>query len=100
MPLLLTPQGHLRCDPAALAALPPRVAEGLRAAAAVSSAEVLRWLATRALAEPLPATGVFWREYARRYFTALCHTPDLDASGSLTVQDIFDFLAGWFAARA
>ena len=87
MPLLLTPQGHLLCDPAALAALPPRVAEGLRAAAAVSSAEVLRWLATRALAEPLPATGVFWREYARRSFTALCHTPDLDASGSLTAPE-------------
>jgi len=87
MPLLLTPQGHLHCDPAALAALPPRAAEGLRAAAAISSAEVLRWLATRGLGEALPAAGVYWRGFARRYFTALCHTPDVAAAGSLTPPD-------------
>ncbi len=76
MPLLLTPHGHLLFDPTAVAVLEPRRVVRLQAAAALSSAEVLRWLATEAPGRALPAAGVFWRDFARRYFTALCHAPE------------------------
>ncbi len=83
MPFSLSPRGHLRCDETAAASLEPRVAEILRAAAAESSARVLLILATRVLEVPLPPVGAFWREFGRRYLTQLCHTPELDAFGSL-----------------
>ena len=60
------------------------MAETLRAAAAQSSARVLLTLATRVLAVPLPPAGAYWREFGRRYFTQLCHTPDLAAAVSLS----------------
>lgn len=83
MPISLSPQGRLHCDETAVAGLEPRVAEVLRQAAAESSAHVLLSLATRVLDASLPPAGAFWRELARRYFTRLCHTPELAAIVSL-----------------
>ncbi|HEY3754979.1 MAG TPA: DEAD/DEAH box helicase [Opitutaceae bacterium] len=42
---------------------------------ASSSAQGLECLATDCLEGPLPADLAYWREFARRYFTALCHRP-------------------------
>jgi len=78
----LSPQGHLHWEETA-AGLEPRVAEALRHAATQSSAHLLLSLATRALAASLPPAGAFWRELGRRYFTRLCHTPELAALVSL-----------------
>ncbi len=83
MPFTLSPQGRLHFDETAASALEPGVADALRAAAVKSSAHVLLALAARALHASLPPVGVFWREFARRYFTQLCHTPDPAAAGSL-----------------
>jgi hypothetical protein len=35
--------------------------------------------------------------YVARYTTAPACAPDFDCSGSLSVQDIFSFIAAWFA---
>jgi SNF2 domain-containing protein/SNF2 helicase protein/helicase-like protein len=45
----------------------------------------LEILASEFLHEPLSPTFGFWRGLARRYFTALCHNPNLDAAADLTV---------------
>jgi non-specific serine/threonine protein kinase len=83
MSLLVTPHGHLMMDTAAVSALEPRVAAELGEAAERSSAEVLRWLATRGLGASLPPSVVYWREFSRRYFSALCHTVELPSIGGL-----------------
>lgn len=83
MTLSLSPQGHLHLDETNAAGLSPLVADGLRAAVAQSSAHALRWLATRGLDAPLAPADAFWRDFARRYFTRLCHTPELDAIETL-----------------
>ncbi|MBI4623577.1 MAG: DEAD/DEAH box helicase [Verrucomicrobia bacterium] len=83
VPISLSPQGRLHFDETAAADLDARLAEILRQAAAQSSAHVLLSLATRALDAPLAPAGVFWRELGRRFFTQLCHTPELAATVSL-----------------
>jgi len=50
-----------------------------------SGAHGLELLAAEFLHEPLPPTLAFWRGLARHYFTALCHTPNLDTGTELTV---------------
>jgi non-specific serine/threonine protein kinase len=45
---------------------------------AVSTARGLETLASEFLHEPLPPPFVFWRGFAQRLFTALCHNPNLD----------------------
>lgn len=54
----------------------------LREAANLSSAHVLLRLATRALEAALPPPGAFWREFGRRYLTALCHMPEPPTKGA------------------
>ena len=81
MPILLTPHGHLLAYEPEAALLSEKLAGGLARAAAGSSAQVLIWLGTKALGEPLPVAGVFWRELARRYFSRLCQEPE--AAGAL-----------------
>ncbi len=49
--------------------------EVLFKAADAGNGGILLALGTRLLNEPLPPTGVFWREFARRYFTKLRHLP-------------------------
>ena len=50
-----------------------------------SNAHGLELLAAGLLHEPLPPSFGFWRGLARRYFTSLCHHPDLGSPGSLAV---------------
>lgn len=79
MPITLSPQGHLHLDEWAAVGLEPRFARALREAAGQSSAHVLLVWATQGLGAALPPAGAFWRELGRRYFTRLCHAPELAA---------------------
>jgi len=81
--LSLSPQGRLHIDETTAAGPSPLIADGLRAAVAKSSAHALRWLATRGLDAHLTPGDAFWRDFARRYFTRLCHTPELDVIETL-----------------
>ena len=83
MSLSLSPQGRLHFDETTASGPSPLIADGLRAAVVESSAHALRWLATRGLDAPLAPADAFWRDFARRYFTRLCHTPELDAIETL-----------------
>jgi len=78
MPISLSPAGVLLLDEAGLAALEPRVEEGLRIAAAGGSGQLLGHLATAALDTPFPPAGAFWQSFARLFFTQLCHRPESD----------------------
>jgi len=57
----------------------------LTEAFAASGARGLELLASAYLHEPLPPTFGFWRGLARRYFTDLCHNPNLDNAADLSV---------------
>jgi len=65
--------------------LNPTAATRLTEAFAASGARGLELLASALLHEPLPPTFGFWRGLARRYFTALCHNPNLDDAADLSV---------------
>jgi non-specific serine/threonine protein kinase len=58
---------------------PAEVSERIRLAFERSSSAGLLQLATAELETPLPASFVFWRDFARAYLTQLCHTPGLQA---------------------
>lgn len=79
LPITLSPQGHLHLDETVVGGLQPRLARGLRDAAGQYSAQVLLVLTTHGLWAALPPAGAFWRELGRRYFTKLCHAPELAA---------------------
>ena len=85
--LALSPGGHLFVEPDEQAEpkLSPTAAARLTEAFAASGARGLEMLASEFLHEPLPPTFVFWRGLARRYFTALCHNPNLDNAAGLIV---------------
>ncbi|HEV7222641.1 MAG TPA: DEAD/DEAH box helicase [Pirellulales bacterium] len=70
----ITPAGRLALSPEAQTApeLSASQARALDEAFAASSAEGLFRLASQALDGPLPAALVFWREWASRFFHALC----------------------------
>ena len=78
--LFLTPHGLLLMEtspgpsPWVDAEAGRRVADALTA----SPARGLLHLATRELNSVLPPVAAWWREFARRYLTQLCHTPDLE----------------------
>jgi len=78
--LALSPGGHLfvepdeQVEPKLSQATASRLTEGF----AASPARGLEMLASGFLHEPLPPTFVFWRGLAQRFFTALCHQPNLD----------------------
>ena len=74
MPILLSPRGVLHCE--AADELDPRIYEALQRAAKNGSASLLLHLATRHVDVSMPLTEGFWRLFARRYFTALCHSDD------------------------
>ena len=84
MAIFLSPKGVLHFDSAAgVGDITARAAEGLRAAAESGSAALLLHLATRNVEVAMPAAESFWRLFARRYFTALCHTDDPLALGEI-----------------
>jgi len=88
MAIQLTPHGHLVPYAPEQALLPEAVAQGMAAAAGTSSAHLLSWLGTQALTQPLPTAGVFWRDWARAYFTRLSREPA--RAGSLPPPDAGD----------
>ena len=66
-----------------------RVSEGLVATAGKGSAALLMYLATRNVEATMPPAESFWRAFARRYFTALCHTDDPLALGGIPYPNPF-----------
>lgn len=85
--LTLSPGGRLfvALDPSAEPQLSPAHASALEAAFGESSARGLELLAAALLHAPVPPALVFWRGLAQRYFTGLCHNPDLTECATLTV---------------
>lgn len=85
MAIFLSPRGVLHFE--ASADLEARVADGLKAAADRGSAALLLHTATRNVEVAMPPAESFWRLFARRYFTALCHTDDPLALGKIAPPD-------------
>ncbi len=85
--LALSPAGHLFLAPSeeAESKLNESAKSGLTEAFAAAGATGLELLAADFLHSPLPPTLVFWRDFARRFFTSLCHSPGLDAPAELVV---------------
>ena len=83
--IFLTPHGLLLTEPAAPASAWPVPEAGTRVASALAEAPAcgLLHLATRELDTFLPPAAAWWREFARRYLTQLCHTPGLDTAREL-----------------
>jgi len=78
--VVLTPRGHLVVDNTAPPSPWPEPEAGRRVARALaqSTAHGLLWLGTRELDTVLPPAAAWWREFARRLLTQLCHTPELE----------------------
>jgi len=79
--IILTPAGHLRVEPVEAAApdncpLPEATVRRIADAFEKSYAEGLLHLATGEPQTALPAVFSYWREFAGRFLTALCHVPD------------------------
>ncbi len=79
--LVLSPAGQLRLEPGP----PPSNGDGpldesssrrLQAAFAKGSSEGLLQLASTQAQSPLPAPFSYWRAFAARFLTALCHAPE------------------------
>jgi len=86
MDLILSPAGKIHGEDAGAApGLPRDVEQRARAAFAEGSARGLLLLAAVEPEAPLSPTFVYWREFARRYLHALCHTPGLDRDPSRVV---------------
>ena len=86
MAVLLSPKGVLHFE--AGEERDAQDFDGLKAAAEKGSASLLLHLATRQVKGVLPPVEGFWRGFARRYFTALCHTDDPLALGEIAVPAI------------
>lgn len=72
--IAITPAGRLlaETDEEVEQKIASGLADGIRRAFGTSSAEGLFYLASRALAEQLPPSLVFWRDFAAKVFHALC----------------------------
>ena len=88
--LALSPGGHLFVEPDEQAepklshASALRLTDGFTA----SPARGLEMLASGFLHEPLPPPFVFWRGLAQRFFTALCHQPNLEDAPTLSIAKL------------
>jgi hypothetical protein len=79
--LRLTPQGHLVCEPVADGPdLDAALAARLEAAFARGSGPGLVQLGAGEVGRALPPVFVWWRDFAARYVTALCHAAHIEAS--------------------
>ncbi len=77
---LLTPHGHLRLVPDSDAPpLPATLAQRLSDAFARGSGHGLLHLGAAEVGSILPPVWAWWREFAARYVTALCATPESNA---------------------
>jgi len=76
---LVTPNGHLRLAPdTAAPPLPAALAQRLGAAFARGSGHGLLHLGAVEVGSVLPPSWAWWRDFAARYVTALCATPEGD----------------------
>jgi non-specific serine/threonine protein kinase len=75
--------------------LSPRVAARLVEGFRASPAHGLEMLVSEFFHEPLPPSFVFWRGFAQRLFTELCHNPNLEEAATITVPKPSD--AEWSA---
>jgi non-specific serine/threonine protein kinase len=74
---LVTPHGHLRLAPDSDAPpLPAALAQRLSAAFARGSGPGLLHLGATEVGSILPPSWAWWRDFAARYVTALCATPE------------------------
>ncbi len=74
---LLTPLGHLRLTPdGAAPPLPSGLHERLGAAFAAGAGHGLLQLGAAEVGSALPAALAWWRDFAARYVSALCATPE------------------------
>ncbi len=74
---LLTPLGHLRLvSDADASPLPAALAQRLRDAFARGSGHGLLHLGAAEVGSILPPAWAWWRDFAARYVTALCATPE------------------------
>ena len=89
--IAITPGGRLvtEADDEAAEHLAETAAAAIERAFGDSSAEGLFHLASRALAEQLPASLVYWRDFAARFFHALCGLDD-DAIAQATRRSADD----------
>ena len=81
--LLLTPNGHLHAidDPDGIGATP------YLAGFSGNIGHGLLHLGTQYIGQPLPPVAAFWRDYAQRYLTLVCATPEDTA---ITVKPLDD----------
>ena len=88
---LLTPHGHLLLVPDADApVLPAALQERLTEAFALGSGHGLLQLGAAEVSSVLPPTWAWWRDFATRYVTALCATPE---GGVVVAPDAQTFAA-------
>ena len=85
--LALSPGGHLfvQLDEQAEPKLSQSAAALLAGAFDQAPARGLEMLASEFFHEPMPPCFVFWRGFAQRLFTALCHNPNLEDVASISV---------------
>jgi non-specific serine/threonine protein kinase len=82
---LVTPHGHLRLAPDSDAPpLPAALAQRLGAAFARGSGHGLLHLGAAEVGSVLPPCWAWWRDFAARYVTALCATPE---GGAIATPD-------------
>jgi hypothetical protein len=88
--LVLSPGGHLHVEPDEKAELElkPGIATQLGEVFGSSSPRGLELLAGSLLHEALPATFVFWRGLAQRFFTALCHNSNLENATAIAIPKL------------
>jgi len=91
---LLTPHGHLRLARDSDAPpLPAALAQRLSDAFARGSGQGLLHLGAAEVGSILPLSWAWWREFAARYVTALCATPEGNAVTALTDQALDALIA-------
>ena len=87
--LLLTPAGHLLCQPQSGAPpLPPGMGAACAAAFAQGAGAGLLYLGGSHPAQALPPVWAYWRDFAGRFFTQLCTLAgDADIQADLAAPD-------------
>jgi non-specific serine/threonine protein kinase len=92
---LLTPHGHFQVAPDADAPpLPDVLAQRLNDAFARGPGHGLLHLGAAEVGSVLPPSWAWWRDFAARYVTALCATPEGDAVTAPAAQALDALIAG------
>ncbi len=91
---LLTPHGHLLLAPDSDAPSSPAALQRLIAAFALGSGHGLLQLGAAEVSSVLPPAWAWWRDFAARYVTALCATPEGSAIATPEDQALDALIAG------